>query len=180
MPQPEMPIMPPDGFAEGISYALETLRWLRGRDGLADANRDIDGVLARAVDVAGERRGSCAVPPALLPPYSEIAAERETPDITLWSGRYGGKLSAAAVLRLHRYRIFAEVDVERERQNAKYGFPQPLWQYPHILTSEVGEVGEECKYPDRPPGKLRTEILQVAAVCVQWVEALDAQEESSE
>ena len=77
-----------------------------------------------------------------------------------------------------RARIFAQVVAERERQTEKYGFPQPLWQYLPILVKEVGEVGEECKWPNRP--NLPVEIIQVMAVCAQWLEAMAAQEESSE
>lgn len=40
--------------------------------------------------------------------------------------------------------------------------------FAHILAEEVAEVMTETD-----PTKLRTELIQVAAVCVQWIEAID-------
>lgn len=94
----------------------------------------------------------------------------------------GKRMNDIAITDALAYRqgIFSEINAERERQNAKYGFPQPLEQYLSILGAEFGEVAHECKWPGSP--NLRNELLQVAAVCVQWVEALDAaaDEEASE
>ena len=37
-----------------------------------------------------------------------------------------------------------------------------------ILAEEVAEV-----YAESDPDRLRAELIQVAAVCVQWIEAID-------
>ena len=92
-------------------------------------------------------------------------------------------------------RILATVALERVRQHIKHGDQRhlsdgtgPLWTatadvarrdcdraladgtltYRHILAEEVAEV-----YAESDPDRLRAELIQVAAVCVQWIEAID-------
>lgn len=94
-----------------------------------------------------------------------------------------------------RYFVSAEVLAERGRQDDKWGEQShpdntsvedygPIadkmrddceWAFAHgagswtaILLEEVGEALAE-----EDPEKLRTELLQVAAVCVAWVEDID-------
>jgi hypothetical protein len=92
--------------------------------------------------------------------------------------------------------VFDEVRAERERQDAKWGeqnhpdgtsdnpmnreiaaiskqdcdeaFADDRGTWSHILDEEVAEA-----FAESDPQKLRTELLQVAAVAVAWVEAID-------
>lgn len=79
---------------------------------------------------------------------------------------------------MNREEIFAAIEEERERQNRRH----PKWR-PElavaIVTEEVGEVAEAWArltietvpdtryYHNRD---LRSELIQVAAVCVRWLE----------
>lgn len=78
-----------------------------------------------------------------------------------------------------RESIYADIDAERERQEAKFGpqrHPWPTWSA--ILTEECGEVAEACLMAhwgsEADLDHLRAELIQVAAVAVQMVEKLDA------
>lgn len=78
--------------------------------------------------------------------------------------------------------IWAAILAERERQAAKWGGPHrwgsgdcSSFQVPPIvkvavLAEECGEVSRAVL--DGPPGDIRTELVQVAAVCVAWLEGL--------
>jgi NTP pyrophosphatase (non-canonical NTP hydrolase) len=80
--------------------------------------------------------------------------------------------------------VLLDVHRERERQDAKFpaaegGFPDELRLA--ILTEEVGEVAETWlefqrrawQGGSRWKQNLRDELVQVAAVAVRWIEALD-------
>lgn len=81
---------------------------------------------------------------------------------------------------------FAEIEEERDRQNDKWG-PQcdknTEGQWLAILVEEVGECAnamlharpEDGGHPDWLE-ELRTELVQVAAVAVAWLECLDLEE----
>jgi len=97
-------------------------------------------------------------------------------------------------------RVLADVQLERERQTAEHG-EQRLpagtcepWDeterdasrlrcdratlagtltWRHVLEEEVAEVFAEVD-----PAALRAELVQVAAVAVQWIEALDRETRS--
>jgi hypothetical protein len=97
-----------------------------------------------------------------------------------------------------RYEALEEIALERKRQDAKFAeqnhpdgtgpeyeryasqariacedaklFGRVTWK--HILAEEFFEALAESD-----PAKLRTELLQVAAVCVAWVEALHRRQE---
>lgn len=49
---------------------------------------------------------------------------------------------------------------------------KPTWM--HLVREEVAEV-----FIEDDPARLRTELVQVAALCVSWVEKLDARAEAS-
>jgi NTP pyrophosphatase (non-canonical NTP hydrolase) len=77
------------------------------------------------------------------------------------------------------------VYAERQRQDAKWGsqrdLSDPVWLA--ILTEEVGESAQEVltripgnEEAGKGHGDLREELVQVAAVAVAWVEALDIKE----
>jgi hypothetical protein len=79
--------------------------------------------------------------------------------------------------------VLEEVAEERRRQIVKWGGRggdgienpnQPNGIRLRVLVEEVGEVAEAMGRPEDGNGKgdLRTELIQVAAVAVAWVEAL--------
>ena len=78
--------------------------------------------------------------------------------------------------------IWASIELERHRQAAKWDREHD-WGYgdcssPHVpdavkaavLAEECGEVARAML--DRQPASLRAELVQVAAVCVAWLEGL--------
>lgn len=79
--------------------------------------------------------------------------------------------------------ILHQVKEERERQILKWGqqdHSDPEWTA--ILTEEVGESAQEtlnvvrAKTPvqlESSVRRLRSELIQVAAVAVAWIEAID-------
>jgi NTP pyrophosphatase (non-canonical NTP hydrolase) len=79
-----------------------------------------------------------------------------------------------------RLSIFADIGVERERQEQKFGAtesnPDAVWLA--VLIEEVGEVGRALLDARRslgPYSHLRKELVQVAAVAVAWLESIDSQ-----
>lgn len=66
---------------------------------------------------------------------------------------------------------------ERERQNQKWGeqnHDDGWWTA--ILAEEVGEAAQAAlhgRFGGRAAGTLRDELVQVAAVAVQWIECID-------
>lgn len=80
-----------------------------------------------------------------------------------------------------RTKVFADVQIERLRQTEKWG-EDDLALPGHsnaerlrVLAEEFGEVAEAMGRPEDGNGKhdLRTELVQVAAVAISWVEGLD-------
>jgi NTP pyrophosphatase (non-canonical NTP hydrolase) len=68
--------------------------------------------------------------------------------------------------------VLGEVWSERQRQDDKWGqqsHPAPVWMT--ILTEEVGEAAKDALSSDFV--KMRSELLQVAAVAVAAVECID-------
>ncbi len=63
-----------------------------------------------------------------------------------------------------------DVDMERNRQDAKWGAQRHLHpdRWNTILVEEVGEVSNAIN--ERDWSNLATELTQVAAVCVAWLE----------
>lgn len=82
--------------------------------------------------------------------------EQNWPDGTGYEG-YGG--AALALLEEHR-------DLLRKACDAAYANGTLTWK--HIFDEEVAEALAE-----KDPANLRTELLQVAAVAVAWVGAID-------
>jgi len=76
--------------------------------------------------------------------------------------------------------ILREISDERASQDAKWGDQRtrPLFVYNAILGEEVGEVAEallEHEFGPVPIDRARAELIQVAAVAVAMVEAIDFQ-----
>lgn len=66
---------------------------------------------------------------------------------------------------------FTRIDAERLRQNAQWGeqnHADGMWSL--ILGEEVGEVCEAALHGDVE--SLLAELTQVAAVAIQWMEAI--------
>lgn len=72
---------------------------------------------------------------------------------------------------------------EREAQFAKWG-EQSLnnYQWLAVLTEEVGELAQAALHDEfggKAAGTLRDELIQVAAVAVQWLEMLEVSDETA-
>ena len=81
--------------------------------------------------------------------------------------------------------VFQEVEAERQRQDDKWGEQNCHdFEWVSILTEEVGEAAAEANEANFNFGKnrgdftkLRAEVLQVAAIAVAWIEAIDRRAE---
>ena len=73
---------------------------------------------------------------------------------------------------MDRADVYAAIDAERDRQDVKWGSQRDLddrlWST--VLMEEVGEAAKEVL--ERRRDKLFAELVQVAAVAVCWLEAL--------
>lgn len=71
--------------------------------------------------------------------------------------------------------VVRDIREERAAQDQKWGSQReqsyPVWNT--ILSEEVGEAAKEVLEKRRD--KLRMELVQVAAVAVAWIEAIDAE-----
>jgi hypothetical protein len=75
--------------------------------------------------------------------------------------------------RRQREVVADEVLTERARQDQKWGqqnHDDPLWLA--ILAEEFGEVAKDVVENQVAAG-VREELIQTAAVCIAWVEAID-------
>ena len=72
--------------------------------------------------------------------------------------------------------IYAEVAMERARQDHKWGADGIVWRSTETGVRVLGEeYGEVCRaVNERDRAAARTELIHTAAVAVQMVEALDA------
>ena len=71
-------------------------------------------------------------------------------------------------------RMWFDILEETERQDAKWGSQRDLSRvdWMPILTEEVGEVAKSIN-DNETIDDLRNELVQVAAVCLQWIDSLD-------
>ena len=74
-------------------------------------------------------------------------------------------------------KVIKEIKKERRQQDLKWGTIQERVddEFLPVLMEEVGEVARavnEFKYYG-PKDSVRSELVQVAAVCVAWIELLD-------
>lgn len=83
------------------------------------------------------------------------------------------KRSEYGVSKCNNWRQIADLQAERERQDKTFHHQDhAASRWLAILTEEVGEVAKEVVDAESV-GRLRAEIVQVAAVAVAWLEALD-------
>lgn len=61
-----------------------------------------------------------------------------------------------------------KADAELARKECQRQFAEGTGTWLDILSEEVAEA-----YAERDPAKLRAELLQIAAVAVAWIEAID-------
>lgn len=84
-------------------------------------------------------------------------------------------------------KVLSDIKDERYRQIRKWGGrdgdgvenpSQSNYVRLRVLAEEFGEVAEAMGRPEDGNGKgdLRTELVQTAAVCVAWLEAMDDDE----
>lgn len=72
-------------------------------------------------------------------------------------------------------RIYREITAERERQDELHpGFPELNDTRFLILAEEIGEVAKDSLESNHE--NLRKELIESAAVCVRWIEALDKEQ----
>lgn len=81
-------------------------------------------------------------------------------------------------MNYRRAQILIDIDAERERQNEKWGGVQDLPDYTYlaIAAEEFGEAAQAALHDEfggDHAGTLRTELVQLAAVIVQWLERMD-------
>ena len=77
--------------------------------------------------------------------------------------------------------VLAEVRAERERQDAKWGEQNCHdFEWVSILAEEFGEAAQAANEANFTSGNrrgdwshLRSELVQVAAVAVAWIECID-------
>ena len=74
-------------------------------------------------------------------------------------------------------RIFGKIATERARQNEKWGEQNhDDYRWLAILTEEIGELAQAALHDEfggRAAGTLEDELIQVAAVAVQWLECIE-------
>lgn len=81
--------------------------------------------------------------------------------------------------------IINDIRAERIKQYAKWGDQSSLLDFiwSTILTEEVGEAAQavmDNHFEGEHAGTLRMELVQVAAVAVAWIEAIDKRGEHTE
>ena len=82
---------------------------------------------------------------------------------------------AKAVAAVRRTPIILNIEEERERQDEKWGWPngglagQDPYKKLAILAEEFGEVANALLEEDYE--NMKVELVQVAAVCVAWLES---------
>ena len=72
-----------------------------------------------------------------------------------------------------------EILKERDRQDEKWGSQRHLsdQEWLTILVEKVGEAAKDIL--DKNPNGLKTEVTQVAAVALEWLEALTARHDEN-
>lgn len=74
-----------------------------------------------------------------------------------------------------RDEIYKLIDIERNRQDRIHPtWPVDLHRCMSVLSEECGEVAAAVN--DGRPTGMRAEIVQTAAVCVRWLESMEAEQ----
>lgn len=123
----------------------------------AEANgkqNTIDFLRQLAADIPATRNPSVVTDRVL----SEVLAERIRQD-----DRWGEQNHPDGTGALSQV-----LEADKAREGCKAAFARGEGTWMHVLIEEVFEV-----FAEEDPSKVRTELLQVAAVAVAWVEAID-------
>lgn len=97
------------------------------------------------------------------PVTSEVVEERQRQD-----AKWGQQDHPDAGSRHSKWVAQANAQVARKLCQDDFRDGDPSWEI--ILLEEVYEAIEQC---NEDTAKLREELIQVAAVCVAWAEAID-------
>jgi hypothetical protein len=99
---------------------------------------------------------------------AEVAEERARQDAKWGEQNHPDGTGAA-----HTLRDVAELDQDFAKRRCDQAFQQGRGSWEHILYEEFCEAMAEDD-----PVRLRAELLQLAAVAVHWIEAIDARGEA--
>ncbi|WP_063765253.1 hypothetical protein [Nonomuraea candida] len=102
--------------------------------------------------------GDAGVPGSLARVLADVAAERVAQDV-----RFGMQLLPDGT---GGEDATADSDLARQETDEAARSGKLTWR--HILAEEVMEA-----FAESDPGRLRKELIQVAAVAVKWTQALD-------
>lgn len=103
------------------------------------------------------------LPTALAAVLADIAAERSRQD-----AKWGEQNHPDGTGADHDLRAVPQLDPDFAKQRCDEAFRQGAGTWQHILHEEFCEAMAEDD-----PVRLRAELLQVAAVAVHWIEAID-------
>lgn len=92
--------------------------------------------------------------------------EQNHPDVDVWVSKLPGRYAAQYAAQFYGVPTALAAKAETDA-SARAG--QCSWS--HIATEELAELIEAAALGDQTA--VRTEALQLAAVCVQWVQAID-------
>ena len=113
-------------------------------------------------------------PPDAFEPWNQLELE-------LFTEYVGPPLEIRAegtiLWTIRQYQIFHEILNERDRQETKWHEAPGVWPCDAttklaVLAEEFGEVARGVL--ERDAENVREELVQVAAVCMKWLEAFDA------
>ena len=99
----------------------------------------------------------------------EVSGERGAQDLK-WGPQNHPDVAYDAPIEAIAYLLgIPTADVARDNCDATFHAGRPSWA--HVLVEEVSEAVEAGCESD--PAHLREELVQCAAVCVAWIEAID-------
>lgn len=114
----------------------------------------------------GDHVAAIEVPLAESLIYSEIAAERTRQDEKWGEQNHPDGTGPEVPWTFYPHKAKLLADAFRAETKHKASLGTVTWL--DILLEEVAEG-----FAEEDPGKLRAELIQVAAVCVEWVAAID-------
>jgi NTP pyrophosphatase (non-canonical NTP hydrolase) len=86
-------------------------------------------------------------------------------------------VNALGALAFLSAKVMIDIAEERQRQNEKWGEQNhDDYTWLAILSEELGETAQAAlhnEFGGDAKGTLRTELVQVAAVAIQWLECID-------
>lgn len=98
--------------------------------------------------------------------FSDIGAEMERQD-----SKWGAGRSHPSIPKGDEFGVLVELGIQSEKASkrmCKRAFDKGRGTWAHIAVEEMSEVVEARQDVDR-----RDELVQLAAVCIQWIECID-------